>query len=709
MHFGQCTYVVDPTATNDNNDKIRSLCFAPCRKPINEGHYLWAGMQDGTLMLLNTESRAVLRKRSGMHAASISFILRHKNTEIWTLDDNGLLNIWPALVVDYEHQDVLDITPQRYHVTSRAVAVLKVGHTLFMSTGRTIDVHRVPVSLHSPHMRISNDLRNITQLAMIPYHPQRIFASHDDGKISVWDSETVERLHVITVSMYGISSMVSVGDYYLWTGYNTGMVYVYDTRPEKWVVVKMWKAHAGAVISLVVDDSGLIQDDGILQVVSADANGSVAFWDGLLTENWQDQQLQTHVRDYCTYREAQVMICSWNIDATKPDKLSGSEDDIKIHEWLHGMEDPDIIVVGIQEIVDLESKKQTARSLFASRKKIETLQAADELLTHRYSLWHDYLVQVIAKNYGPNAYTVVKTDQLVGLFSCIFVKTSEENRVFDCHSTLVKTGMKVMNKSLHGNKGGIAIRFLFDHTSLCFVNCHLAAGQSHIQQRNADAEGILQTNAFPEHNDYYDVFVNGGDGSLVLDHEDCFLSGDLNYRIGMRRDKVLELLASSEKQTAWNTLQIEDQLMKQRITNPLFKLLAFQEAPIRFDPTYKYDPGTDFYDRSEKKRVPAWCDRVLYRGKTIRNVYYKRHEVRASDHRPISAGFNFEVKLINDTKRDEIQRRILARWSIHFEAIIKNKKVQYIADYDACTLDTARKRLEEAHWDVRQTIMDLFA
>lgn len=54
------------------------------------------------------------------------------------------------------------------------------------------------------------------------------------------------------------------------------------------------------------------------------------------------------------------MICSWNIDANKPERILG-EDDKAVREWLGTMEDPDIIVVGIQEIVDLESKKQTAR------------------------------------------------------------------------------------------------------------------------------------------------------------------------------------------------------------------------------------------------------------------------------------------------------------------------------------------------------------
>jgi hypothetical protein len=44
------------------------------------------------------------------------------------------------------------------------------------------------------------------------------------------------------------------------------------------------------------------------------------------------------------------------------------------------------------------------------------------------------------------------------------------------------------------------------------------------------------------------------------------------------------------------------------------------EGPITFMPTYKFDKGLPsshlqpFYDQGEKKRVPAWTDRVFFRG-----------------------------------------------------------------------------------------------
>ena len=34
--------------------------------------------------------------------------------------------------------------------------------------------------------------------------------------------------------------------------------------------------------------------------------------------------------------------------------------------------------------------------------------------------------------------------------------------------------------------------------------------------------------------------------------------------------------------------------------------IGYDEGPILFNPTYRYNLGTDTYDTSEKMRVPAW-------------------------------------------------------------------------------------------------------
>ena len=40
-------------------------------------------------------------------------------------------------------------------------------------------------------------------------------------------------------------------------------------------------------------------------------------------------------------------------------------------------------------------------------------------------------------------------------------------------------------------------------------------------------------------------------------------------------------------------------------------LQNFIEEKINFPPTYKFDSGTDIYDTSEKKRIPAYCKNEL--------------------------------------------------------------------------------------------------
>lgn len=208
----------------------------------------------------------------------------------------------------------------------------------------------------------------------------------------------------------------------------------------------------------------------------------------------------------------------------------------------------------------------------------------------------------------------------------------------------------------------MVLRFVLDDTSLCFINCHLAAGLSQTKDRNADITAILETPLFPTERDMsarQDIFVGGGDGSLIMDHEICILNGDLNYRIDtMGRDTVVHAVKANNL----SKLLERDQLLASKRKNPWFKLRAFQELPITFAPTYKYDVGTDNYDTSEKKRAPAWCDRLLYRGQSrIKQLTYRRHEVRVSDHRPVTGSFEIIVKRISPKKRaikwDECQAR----------------------------------------------------
>jgi hypothetical protein len=177
------------------------------------------------------------------------------------------------------------------------------------------------------------------------------------------------------------------------------------------------------------------------------------------------------------------------------------------------------------------------------------------------------------------------------------------------------------------------------------------------------------------------AFVGGGDGSMVLDHEIVFVSvpidyrnaffntnnnnpqlnGDLNYRIDQRREAVISSIRSGDL----NHLLANDQLLKEMKFNRGFRLRSFVEAPIIFAPTYKYDRRSTEYDTSQKSRVPAWCDRILYKCRQpsrVQSLHYRRYEANVSDHRPISAGFRITVKSVNPSQRVLVKSEVENLW-----------------------------------------------
>lgn len=213
-------------------------------------------------------------------------------------------------------------------------------------------------------------------------------------------------------------------------------------------------------------------------------------------------------------------------------------------------------------------------------------------------------------------------------------------------------------------------------------------------QRNSDVATILETAHLHGHQlpvAQTEVYVGGGDGSMVLDHEMCFMQGDLNYRIdGMAREDVVHAAQSKDL----DKLIDHDQLTVERRKNPGFILRAFQEAPITFEPTYKYDVGTDNYDSSEKKRVPAYCDRILYRGAgNITQEDYRRHEVRVSDHRPVSGRFTLRVKTIQADKRLRCWRESAQRFERIKLEVATAAKVEYLQSNFDLSQDEAREML----------------
>ncbi len=80
---------------------------------------------------------------------------------------------------------------------------------------------------------------------------------------------------------------------------------------------------------------------------------------------------------------------------------------------------------------------------------------------------------------------------------------------------------------------------------------------------------------------------------------------------------------------------MQDQLQEQKRAGRIFRFM--HEAPIAFAPTYKFDKGDPnrlAYDSSEKQRVPAWTDRILFRGSELARGAESHAEVRPASEAP---------------------------------------------------------------------------
>ncbi|KZV23932.1 hypothetical protein F511_23293 [Dorcoceras hygrometricum] len=253
---------------------------------------------------------------------------------------------------------------------------------------------------------------------------------------------------------------------------------------------------------------------------------------------------------------------------------------------------------------------------------------------------------------GHPRYCLAASKQMVGVFLTVWVRNELREHVRNIKVSCVGRGLM----GYLGNKGSISISMLLHQTSLCFVCSHLTSGQKEGDElrRNADVVEILRKTRFPRVNGIHDE----KSPETILEHDRIIWIGDLNYRIALPYRSAKALIEMQN----WRALLEKDQLRIEQRRGRVFD--GWREGKIYFPPTYKYSHNSDRYagddmHPKEKRRTPAWCDRILWYGTGLQQLSYVRGESRFSDHRPVSSVFWAEVEIqgLSRTQDEDIPRR----------------------------------------------------
>lgn len=92
--------------------------------------------------------------------------------------------------------------------------------------------------------------------------------------------------------------------------------------------------------------------------------------------------------------------------------------------------------------------------------------------------------------------------RLVGIMLTILVRREVYSQISYHRTKIIPRGLF---KTL-GNKGGVGVSLRLNEDRVCFINSHLAAHMTYVEERNADYAGIVRGMIFD-------------DGSTIDDHK----------------------------------------------------------------------------------------------------------------------------------------------------------------------------------------------
>lgn len=288
--------------------KATAVAFRPAKDVEDEGKRLWLGTNIGEMHEVDIPTQSVVYTKSNAHARSPVVKIFRYASEMWSIDDDGTLHIWPS---DDTGSPSLRQAPLTFRIPRGHTFSIVSGSQLWIACTKEIRVFKRTADQNYFQKMTQDPLAqanvgDVTSGAIISSQPDRVYFGHTDGKITIYSKKDFECLGVVNVSLYKISSLVGVGDN-LWAGYSTGMIYVYDTKSTPWKVLKDWKAHEKPIAGILADRTSIWKLDRF-QVASLGTDSMLRIWDGMLKNDWLGRLLNVF--------DLSVLTCSRQSHAT---------------------------------------------------------------------------------------------------------------------------------------------------------------------------------------------------------------------------------------------------------------------------------------------------------------------------------------------------------------------------------------------------------
>lgn len=501
-----------------------------------------------------------------------------------------------------------------------------------------------------------------------------------------------------------VLSAVSVGPC-VWLGCSNGYLFVLSRTDGS--VVTSWAGHNAAVISLAPAGTRLY---------SLGMDGSINGWaaDIISAQNWDCyKEIRTEWEaakgNICAKDSINVLAVTWNCGESKPEPKSS------VFRWIHEHAfDKSIALIGLQEV----EMGGTSVALAAAKNALSAKM--QERGNYNAQFWSNSILSALG---GDRHWHQVALRQLSGMLVMAFARNSLRPFIGEQATASVACGML----GVGGNKGAVAIEFTLHRQRIAIICSHFAAHQNAVEARNANyltiarhlsvvrrpwattmeeeevvekqvvgpvlAAGVtnnMKPGSIDSDDDDDDVVDNGdgdnvppaeyldkvpdvvdeqevgveGMGNGILSAAALVWLGDFNYRIEGQYEHVKELALRGDL----GPLLACDQLRREHAAGRVFR--GLKEAPIHFPPTYKFDKGVASplaYDSSEKRRVPAWCDRIFYRGSFGKSEvqvsaldYGSWGDVYESDHRPVYASLQVCLPVTNAAKKRTLIAKLMS-------------------------------------------------